>query len=103
MVDPGRESLEIEPCFSKSDDFRVLRQFAELGAEILGRFLGGAWMPAYRGINLRMLIGQGEDAPAAGGVRADGDDAYNPGSAGAVDDLGEVRLEIGVIEMGVGI
>lgn len=97
----GGPAIVIETGLAQGDHPGMPGQFAEPVAEVgrrLGRIVG---MPADRGIDARVLAAEFDRAPAALEVRADGNDPSHAPIRSPPDDLGQIGLEIRVMQMGV--
>jgi hypothetical protein len=62
-----------------------------------------ARVQSYHGKDVVVFLGDGQRPAAAFAVDADGDDAVHTGFAGARDDSIELSVELGEIEMRVGV
>src|SRR5882724_8181387 len=93
----------VQAGLADGDDLGVFDEFAERGAQIIGRFGGVGGVPADGGEDGGELIGELDGAGAAFEVGADGDDFFDAGGLGAFDDLREIGGVIRIIQVGVGV
>ena len=94
-----RFTIVIQSGFANGDDFWVTRQFAKARAHIFRRVQNVVRMPAYRRINVRKGLSNFNRPPTRNKVGADGYDFRDAGVRRALNDVGEVRLEIRETEM----
>jgi len=99
----GGETIAINTGFTDGDDFGVSGERGEIIADVIGGFGGVVWMPTDGGEDFWILLGDGDATTAAFEVGADGDDSSNASLFGAIEKLGEIVLELGKVQVRVGI
>lgn len=95
------QAIVIQTAFADGDGFGMACKFAEFRADISGRFVGVARMPADGGVDHRMLFGERERVTAAVQIRPDGDDFGDAGGLRTGEHVSEIRFVIVVIKVRV--
>ena len=99
----ARQAVIIQSAFADGDGFGMAREFAEFGADVGGRCVRVARMPADGGENHFVLFRECKRAAAAVEIGGDGNNLRDAGGLRAGEHVGEVRFVIVVIEMRVGV
>ncbi len=99
----GGETVAIDPRFADRDDFGVAGEGGQIVADVVRGFGGVVWMPADDGEDFGILFGNGDASATAFEVGADGDDSGDASLFGAIEKLGEIVLELGKVQVRVGI
>lgn len=101
------ETVAVQAGFADGDGLGVAGEFVEGGGDVVGFFGDVVGVDTDDGEDGVEAFGEGEGAAAAGEGGADGEDTGDSGFLGALDDglqvwleLGEVEVRVGVVEFG---
>jgi 2-iminobutanoate/2-iminopropanoate deaminase len=99
----GGKVVVIEAALAEGGGAGVVEEGAEGADVVRGAFRGMAGVDAGGGADGGVLAGEGEGGGGGGGGGADGDEAVDAGVEGALEDGGAVGVEVGEVEVAMGV
>lgn len=96
--------MVIDACLTDADDFRMPGKRGEISEKIHRTIVENiARMQSYHGKDILAFLRDGDGLEATLAIDPDGDDTLHAGLAGTLDDGVEVPVELGKIEVRVGV